>query len=258
MQKRARDRMQAICYPTLFLVLIVLLWQLVVRLFSVPEYVLPAPTDVVSSFEEVQGTVWKNAGVTLLETVSGFAAAVVAGLVLGSLISQSRTAFLTIYPYLVALSTVPIIAVAPLLIVWLGYGLTPKIVVSALIAFLPIVINTVRGLNSTDYRALLLMDSIAAGRFSIFVKVRLPTATPYLFSAFKTAVPLATVGAVVGEFLGSDNGLGALIIRASSRLQMDLLFVAILLLGLMGVCLFLVISLLENVFLRWYDGTTVL
>jgi NitT/TauT family transport system permease protein len=258
MRQTRTSRIQTIAYPLGFFALLMVTWHFAVKIFAVPRYVMPAPADVLDRFLDERSEIWRDVIVTLIETLSGLTLAIAAGLVFGTVISHSRVAFLTIYPYLVALSTVPIIAIAPLLIVWLGYGLAPKIAVSALIAFLPIVINTIRGLGSTDYRALMLMDSIAAGKMPVFWKVRFPTAMPYIFAAFKIAVPAATVGAVVGEFLGSDEGMGAVIILATSRLQMDLLFVAIFLLGATGVTLFLIVSLSERVLLRWYDGTTTL
>lgn len=247
-----------VLYPLGFFILSVLIWHMVTTGFDVPGYIFPAPGSVVDAFFEIRPQLWDHVWVTLVEAFSGFLIAAVSGVLLGVLIARFKVLMLTLYPYLIGLYTVPIIALAPLLIIWFGFGMLPKIVVAALISFLPVVINTLRGLGSADYRAVELMQLLAASESETFRKIRFPTALPYILASFKIAVPAAVVGAVVGEFLGSDRGLGALIIRGTSRLQTDLLFVSIGILGILGICLFLLIVLIESTLLSWYEGTTTL
>ena len=245
-------------YPALFFVVLLIVWEGGVRALSVPTYILPAPTAVGARFSQMSSSLWRDAWVTILESLSGFALAAVVGVTLAVMIARFKSLELIVFPYLIALHTIPIIAIGPLLIMWFGFGLVPKILVAALIALLPIVINTVRGLQSVDYRVLELMDSLSATEWQVFSKIRLFSALPYTFAAFKVSVAGSVIGAVVGEFLGSDTGLGALIIQASTRLDTPLLFVAITMLGLIGVSLFLATTLLERRLLRWYEGATIL
>lgn len=255
---KTRILLVKVLYPLGFFIWSILLWHFVTTRFDVPSYIFPGPLSVIDAFVEIRPLLWGHVWVTLVEAFAGFTGAAFFGVLVGVLIARFKLLMVTLYPYLIALYTVPIIALSPLLIIWFGFGKLPKIVVAGLISFLPIVINTLRGLRSTDYRAVELMDLLAAREWTTFRKVRFPTALPYIFASFKIAVPASVVGAVVGEFLGSDRGLGSLIIRGSSRLQTDLLFVAIGVLGVLGISLFLIIVLIETTFLSWYEGTTTL
>lgn len=245
-------------YPAAFLVIVLVLWEIIVNVFEVPRFIMPAPSAIVAEFMVPGADLWRHARLTMLESILGFTLAVIAGSTLAVLISRFEVVQLTIYPYLIALSTIPVLAIAPLLILWFGFGILPKIIVSALVSFLPIVINTMRGLESVDYRLMELMYSISASQWQVYRKIRFYTALPYFFAALKVSIAGAVVGAVVGEFLGSDTGLGYLIIRASSRLDTPLLFMSIVLLGILGVSLFLIITLAEKKILHWYDGSTIL
>lgn len=245
-------------YPAVFFVLVLAVWEVVVTMFDVPRFIMPAPSAIAGKFFATGTGLWRHARLTMFESILGFALAVITGLTLAILISRFEVVQLTIYPYLIALSTIPVLAIAPLLILWFGFGILPKIIVSALISFLPIVINTMRGLEAVDYRLLELMYSLSASQSQVYRKIRFYTALPYIFAALKVSIAGAVVGAVVGEFLGSDTGLGYLIIRASSRLDTPLLFMSITLLGILGVSLFLVITLVEKKVLHWYDGSTIL
>lgn len=245
-------------YPLVFLVIMMFACQFVTVAFKIPKFILPAPSDVAREFVSTDIDLWKHVRATLIEATSGFSLATVVGLTLASAITRSSRIEMTIYPYLVAFSTIPILAIAPLLILWFGFGMLPKVIVSALICFLPITINTMRGLRAVDYRLLELMHSLSATEYHVYSKIRAYSTMPFTFAAFKTAVPASLVGAVVGEFLGSDIGLGYLIVRASSRLDTKLLFVAIVLLVIIGVSEFLIISLAERRLLYWYEGSTTL
>ncbi len=245
-------------YPIIFLILVLLACQGATVLFKIPAFILPPPSAIATNFFTTNVNLWKHLSATLIEATSGFSLAIVVGLTLAFLITRSQLIDVTIYPYLIALSTIPILAIAPLLILWFGFGLLPKIIVSALICFLPIVINTMRGLRAVDYRLLELMQSLSATEFQVYRKIRVYAALPYTFAALKVAVAGSLVGAVVGEFLGSDTGLGYLIVRASTRLDTTLLFMAIVMLVVLGVSEFLLITLAERKLLYWYEGSTTL
>jgi NitT/TauT family transport system permease protein len=161
----------------------------------------------------------------------------------------------TVYPYVVAVRLIPIIAVAPLMVIWFGIGLTPKVMVSALLAFFPIVVNSVTGLRSGATEALRLMQSLKATRSQTFWKIRLYASLPYLFSALRVSATLAVIGAIVGEFVGgSDNGLGAMMLRAEAFLYTDELFVGVVFSAILGLLLFGAVALIERRVLFWHES----
>ncbi|MCL5075108.1 MAG: ABC transporter permease [Chloroflexi bacterium] len=243
-------------YPVIFFFLFMASWELAIRLFHIPAFILPTPSGIFQKFIATRSFLWEHTSVTVYESVSGFILACIVGVSLAVLVTSSQVVEWTVYPYFVALHTIPIIAIAPLLILWFGFGMLPKVLVSAIISFLPILINTIRGLNAVDYRVLELMDSLSATQWEIFTKIRFPAALPFIFAAFKVSVTTCVIGAVVGEFIGSDTGLGYLIIHATTRIDTELLFVAIAILAALGISLFLLVSLAERYFLSWYEGTT--
>ena len=187
-----------------------------------------------------------HTGLTLLEAGAGFAISAVLGIALAAGIANSRFLERGVFPYVIVSNAVPIIAIVPLLNIWLGFGIATKIVIAAIITFFPIVTNTTRGLKAADTRILDLMHSINATRRQVFLKVQLPSALAFIFAGFKIAASLSLVGAVVGEFYGADRGLGYLVITAATQLRTDLLFVAILVLALIGITTFSFFGWLER------------
>jgi ABC-type nitrate/sulfonate/bicarbonate transport system permease component len=177
--------------------------------------------------------------------------ALVAGLAVGALVDASPTLQRAVYPLVVASQTVPIPALAPLLLIWFGYGLLPKVLVTALIAFFPLAVNTVDGLRSTDRDVLDLLRSLGAGRWGRFRLAKLPSSLPFVFSGAKIAVSVAVIGAVFGEFVGSSAGLGYLINRSRAQFLTDRVFACLVLLALMGVGLFALVALAERLLLPW-------
>lgn len=227
------------------------MWQAAARLWAVPLWLLPTPTDIALAAWEARATLLAHVWVTLHETLVGFAAAVGIGVPLAALLVSSDVIWRALYPILAAIQSVPKTAIAPLLLVWFGTGEIPKVIVAFLIAFFPIVVNTATGMVLIEEDLLHLVRSISASRFQIFWHIRLPSALPHTFAACKVAVTLAVVGAVIGEFVGSDSGLGYLILVASSQLKTDLAFVAILLLAVLGMALFWAVEAVERVALPW-------
>lgn len=237
--------------PLLLLAALVALWELVVRVAAVPAWLLPAPSAVARTMVEERGLLLANARVTLLEVVAGFVLALVVGLVLAFLIDASPTLDRAVYPLVVASQTVPVPAIAPLLLIWFGYGLLPKVLVTALIGFFPIVVATVDGLRAADRETLAMLRAFGASNRTLFRLVRLPAALPAVFSGAKIAVTVCVIGAVFGEFVGAREGLGYLLTRAIAQFRTDRVIAAVALLSAMGIGLFLLVSLAERLLLPW-------
>lgn len=238
--------------PTIVIALGIVGWEVITIVFKIPKWLFPSPTNVLTAF-----WVWKVAlladfGVTLYETLVGFMCAVVVGIPLAISMMYSRILHSTLYPLLAAVQSIPRSAIAPLLLVWFGAGELPKIIIVFLISFFPIVINTLTGMKQVEPELLDLTSSLCATRGQTIWQVRVPNAIPYAFSAFKVSITLSVIGAVIGEFVGADRGLGYMILIASSQLKTDLAFVCIGLLGIMGMVLFGCVEFLERFFLPWY------
>ena len=212
-----------------------------------PRWLLPAPSAIVVRLFKLK-TLWFHTGLTVMEAGSGFLLSAAVGISLSAGIVHSRFLERGVFPYVVVSNAIPIIAIIPLLTIWLGFGFAPKILIAAIISFFPIVTNTTRGLKAADQRALDFMRSINATRWQVFSKVQFPTALPFIFAAFRIASSLSLVGAVVAEFYGSDRGLGFLVISSATQLQTDLLFVAIAVLAVLGVTCFALFGRVERIF----------
>jgi NitT/TauT family transport system permease protein len=226
-------------------------WQLYVSVTGVREIILPPPTRVASTLADQWPVLRPQLVVTFWEALQGFAIAAVVGLALAILITSSRILRLALYPLLVASQAMPVLAIAPLLITWFGYGGTSKVLVSALVAFFPVVVSSAAGLDSLDRGVIALMRSFPASRLQVFWRATFPNALPQIFSGLKVAAVLSVIGAVVGEWVGADQGLGYLIVRANASLSTDLVFAAIVLLSLMGIAFFAAVSVVETLALPW-------
>ena len=239
----------SISIPLLFIMVTLALWEGAVRLFDVPPYLLPAPTAIIKSADP---DLLEHAGVTFAEALAGFLLASVAGLVGAVAFAYSRTLERGLFPLAVALKTTPLVAIAPLLVLWMGTGWWSKITAAALISFFPVLVNTVKGLKAADAECHELFRSLNASRLQEFYKLRIPFCLPYLFSALKISSSLAIVGAVVGEFVGATRGVGYLIMVSSSHLDTDILFSAIFASAFSGVLLFHAIGYLEHKVVFWH------
>lgn len=237
--------------PALLLAAIVGAWEWGVAAFGMPFYVLPAPSRILALVVAERALLVDQAAVTLLEIFVGFGIALVVGIGLALLIFSSRTIERAVYPLVIATQTVPIFAIAPLLIVWLGYGLLSKVAMAALIVFFPIVVNTVDGLRAADPDAVNLLLILGATPPQVLMKIRAPAALPLLFSGIRIAIATSVIGAVIGEWVGSTRGLGFLMIHANAQLHIDLVFATIFVLSLMAVGLFLAVTGLEWLLLPW-------
>ncbi|MCB0078583.1 MAG: ABC transporter permease [Anaerolineales bacterium] len=252
-QRKRRVRTDWLTLPIGALALL-MLWQLVVMVGDIPAFILPAPRKVAQSFAEMisTGRLWPHVGVTLFETLAGFAIGFAVATVVGYALAKRPHAERAVAPWLVAMQAVPIVALAPLLVSWLGVGLASKIAVSALIVFFPILINTIIGVRSVDQEWHELLSVLHATRWQRFRHLELPAALPVLFGGIKLGITLAVVGAVVGEFIGARTGLGALInIARGGFYDTALLFVALITLALMALALYSAVVLLERLLVRW-------
>ena len=255
MSKKTITRgLKEIGIPILFFVGILLVWEVLVLLFSIPEYLLPKPTSIISEIITNFGSLLSHTGITMFEAIIGYLIANLIGFSVAVIFAHSKTIEKGIYPYAIALKTTPIIAMAPLLVLWFGTGLFSKIVAAALVCFFPILINTVKGLGSVNNDALDLFKSYSATKWQIFTKLRLPNSLPYIFSALKISTGLAVVGAVVGEFVGASKGIGYVILVSSYHLETTTMFAAIIMSALAGVLFFWLISVLEKKFIFWEEN----
>ena len=250
-RRTARRWMAQAGPPALLMAAGIAAWEWAVRAFGIPFYILPAPSRIARLAVADRGLLLGEAAVTLLEIVLGFAIAFVVGIGLALLIFTSRIVERAVYPLVIASQTVPAFAIAPLLIVWLGYGMPSKVAMTALIVFFPIVVNTVDGLRAADPDAVNLLLILGATPAQALWKIRAPAALPFVFSGVRIAVATSVIGAVIGEWVGATQGLGFLMIHANAQLHVDLVFAAIAVLSLMAIALFVVVSGSEWLLLPW-------
>ncbi len=221
-------------------------WQILVPLSGLSEFVLPTPLAIAKRIVNELPLLATNAWVTLFEVVSGFALGILIGVPLALSIFYSRAFERAIYPILVGLQSVPKVALAPLLVLYLGYGWAPKITLAFLISFFPIVISTVVGLQSLDKNLVNLVRSMGANEWQIFFKVRLPAALPNIFGGFKVAISLAVIGAIIGEYVAAERGLGYLQLQANSLFDTTLNFATVVTISGLGVMLYFIIDIIES------------
>jgi ABC-type nitrate/sulfonate/bicarbonate transport system permease component len=238
--------------PSIFFTIIVLfIWDALVKINNVPSWLLPSPSAILQSIYINIDLLASHSVTTLVEVILGFLIALIIGLLLSSMITLSSTLEKSFYPLIIASQTIPIIVIAPMLLVWVGYGLLPKIIVVALISFFPIVVNTVDGMKSIDKDLERLFKTMGASKWDIFRKIQIPNSLPYIFSGLRVSISISVIGAVIGEWVGSSEGLGYLMIRSKPQFQTELVFASIFILSIMGILLFFGIGLLEKIAIPW-------
>ena len=241
--------------PVAGIILVLLgLWEGYVRVFQVQKWLLPAPSVIATTLVTSRELLWHHTLVTVLEVLLGFGLSLLCGVVLACGMALSRTLERSLYPFVIASQTIPIIVIAPLLLIWVGYGLAPKIIVVALIAFFPIVVNMVDGLKSVDPDVVHLLRILGANRWQIFVKVQFPSSLPFLFSGLRVAMAVSVIGAVIGEWVGSSQGLGYLMIRSKPQFLTERVFAAIVVLSAIGITLFALVGVLEKLAIPWWHN----
>jgi NitT/TauT family transport system permease protein len=234
--------------------LVILLWELMVRLTKIPEVILPAPSAVMETFIRIFPLLLKNAIPTTLEAIGGFIIATVFGVLLAIVITYSKTWRAALYPNLVLFQLIPKVALAPLFIVWMGIGTESRLAFALFISFFPIVISMATGLTEVDRAVLRLCRSLTATEWQQFISVRFPYSLPFLFSGMKIGITMAMIGVIVGEFITSQSGLGYLIIVSSANSETRVIMASILMLCVVGLTLYGLIVLAEYFMKRWYYG----
>lgn len=250
--RRRRAALRAWIAPACGLIVATLAWDLAIRIFDIKPFILPPPLAVLQSLRDDFPSLMQHAWVTLEEVLAGFALGVAVGMPLAVLLVSWPGVERATHPLLVGAQVVPKIAIAPLFMVWLGFGMAPKILVAFLFALFPIVIDSVLGLRSLETEKIYLARSMGASSWQTFVRFRLPNAMPNIFAGLKLAITFAVTGAVVGEFIGADRGLGRAIVVASGNLETAAVFAAVLILAAMGIVLFLLVDATERLVLRWH------
>ena len=229
-----------------------LLWEAVVRFFHIREYILPAPSQIATAIVRYRVELLPALLYTSQSLFSGFLLALVAGVVLALQVAFSTFVQRAVYPLIVVSQLVPKVALAPIFVIWFGFGLLPKVMIVFLLSFFPVVLNGIVGLRSIDQDVINLTRSTGAKAIDVFFKVRLPSALPTFFAGFKLAAISATVGAVIGEFIGSDAGLGYIILTANGQMETDYSFASIVLLTGLGLVLYFAVESLERILLPWH------
>jgi NitT/TauT family transport system permease protein len=238
--------------PLLFLVFLILLWDVVIRVFNIPPYQVPKPEDVIVTLWNDWPQLLQQAVPTTVATVQGFVLSAIFGVGIAVLIAGSRTIESYVYPLLVFSQSIPKIAIAPLFVVWFGFGMMPKVLSAFLLGFFPVVVSAVQGFKSVEPDMLDLARAMEAKRLQIFRMVAFPHAMPAIFAGLKVSITLAVVGAVVGEFVGSNNGLGFVLQRSIGNFELPTMFAALVVLSLIGVILFWILDLIERLMIPWH------
>ena len=254
LRKKGLDRHARLISFTGFL-LLVAFWEVSVRIFAVPNYILPPPSEVAVSLYRgiASGILIYHFAFTAFQTLTGFLIAAVVGVLIGTLVTQFKILDLVVYPWVVSIQTLPKVAIAPLIIVWAGYGIQSKIIIVMLSALFPILVNTIVGMRSCDQGKLDLMRSLQATRWETFRKVQLPNALPFIFAGLNVSVVFAILGSIVGEFVGSRAGLGNQILEANVQFNVALIFAILVILGLFGLTLSTIMRAIQKRVLFWHS-----
>jgi NitT/TauT family transport system permease protein len=245
-ERAARARIAAVVAPVAVVIALLVLWEAGTRLFGVPAFLLPPPTAIAAAMAKNAALLAAGAWVTSLEILLGFLLSIAVGIPLALMIFLWPPFARAVLPLLISSQAMPKVAVAPLFLVWFGFGLIPKVLIAFLIAFFPVVINTAVGLSAIEPEKIHLARSMGFGAFDTFFKIRLPDALPAIFAGLKISITLAVVGAVVGEFVGGDAGLGYLLMVANGQMDTQLLFAGIVCLTILGVAFYLLVEVAER------------
>jgi NitT/TauT family transport system permease protein len=238
--------------PVADILVFLAIWQIGVVVYQVPAYLLPPPTMIAQTFVDEFPRLLRHGWITTYEMLGGYALAVAVALPLAIAITSSKRFDEFVMPTMLFFQVVPKVAIAPLFLVWFGVGTTPKVLVAFLISFFPIVIDAAVGLRSMSPEMNDLARSMGASRMQVFAQFRLPTSLPYLFSGLKVAATLAIAGAVVGEFVGADKGLGYLLLTTNSNMETSLMFATIVALTIIGLAFFYLVEFVESLLIPWH------
>ena len=250
----ASTRAKDVAAPILLMLLILAAWEILVRVLEVPTYVLPPPLEIVEQIYLERVLIFGHLQVTLYEIVAGYLLACVVGFTLSVTIVYSKAFRRGVLPLIVASQTIPVIAIAPILVIWFGYNDVPRIIITALVAFFPLTVSFVTGLESLEPELINFFRSLNATPLQIFLKLRLPAALPNIFAGLKVATTLAVIGATISEWVGASAGLGYMMAQDTQQINTTRVFAALVVLGLCGIAFFTFIGLLQRLFMPWVYG----
>ena len=251
MNAKLRSTISKIALPLLAVVLLFVIWQLILSFTGVPKYILPSPRDVLTAFQKDWQLMMEHTRVTLTETFIGLGLGILFGFVIAVLMDRFTVLRKMIYPLIVISQTIPTVAIAPLLVIWMGYRMLPKIVLIVLVVFFPIAISLLEGFSTVDKDTVNLMRSMGANRFQIFRYVKLPNSLGHFYSGLKISVSYAVVSAVVSEWIGGTEGLGCYMTRVRKSYASDKMFAVIILISVISLILILLIDILRRVSMPW-------
>ena len=239
--------------PSIFSVLgVIVIWEFSVRFFNIREYILPSPSASIRALFTYWNAIQSNLLTTLYEIGVGFGVTVLISIPVATLISYSKIFQKTLYPFMVFVQLIPKVAIAPLFVIWFGFGVMPKILMVFLLSFFPLLMDAVAGLQSLNPRLYSMARTMSDSEWKFYWKIKLPNALPHIFSGLKTSISMATVGAVVAEFLGADSGLGYLLLRANGDINTKLLFAILVVLCVMGMVFFMIMGFIEKKVIPWH------
>jgi ABC-type nitrate/sulfonate/bicarbonate transport system permease component len=251
---RLTPRTKSIGTPILLMFLILAGWEALVPLFDIPTFVLPTPSSIVREIFVERAIIFGHLQVTLVVILSGYTLAAVVGFFLSILIVYSTPFRRGVLPLIVASQTIPIIAIAPILVIWFGYNMAPRIIITALVAFFPLTVSFVTGMQALETDLINFFRSLNANAYQIFLKLRLPTALPNIFAGLKVATTLAVIGATISEWVGASAGLGYLMAQDTQQLNTTRVFASLVVLGLVGMAFFALVGLVEKLCMPWVHG----
>ena len=247
------DKLKTVLYPLVALIVLLVSWDVAIRVFKVPNFILPTPSSVLDAMYRgyIEGLFWKHFFFTLQSMLTGYLLGCSAAFLLGCLFAEVRAVERTLYPFVVALQSMPKVALAPLIIVWFGFDMASKVVMVALVCFFPMFINTAMGLKQTNPALLDLMNAFSASRWHILTRIKIPSAAGHIFAGLQIAIVLGLIGAVVAEFVSSTRGLGHLINASAVNLETNTMFAALLSLAVLGILGSQVVRLLHAKVVFW-------
>ncbi len=237
--------------PWLWTIGLFLVWELAVKIFNLPVFILPAPTDIWEAIVKYWSPIWKNSVQTLFTTVAGFLLAGVGGLALGLAIGWSRAIYAGLYPLMIGFNSIPKVAVVPILVIWFGIGTIPAVLTAFLIAFFPIVVNVATGLAAIEPEMEDVLRALGAKKLDIMLKVGIPRSMPYFFGSLKVAITLAFVGSVISETVAANSGIGHMMLSAQSQFNVPLVWAGLVALAVLGIVMYAIMAWLEIRMTGW-------
>ncbi len=255
---RWKNTLSTVLPPLIVLAVILIAWEVWIAVRNIPLYIFPPPSAIVQELlERPEYFLVQNGALTFFEAVTGFLLGAATAILIAAIMARSRLIERAFFPLALVIKATPLVVIAPLLIIWFGYSMTGKIIMAALICFFPILVNTIVGLRSVNPNALEFFESVSASEWEIFMKLRVPSALPYVLAAFKISISLAVIGAIVAEWAGASVGLGRVILLASNDFNQPAVFAGVVVLAIMGIGLTAIVTWLEKRLLFWHESEIV-